>query len=91
MNRKQLIDTALQGLDNLGSQLANLGISNRVNRHSLIALVMAEQKRFEGELDSLNARVNFYRFRAEQTAGQLLKPVQAISGNLRERFTSKAS
>lgn len=86
MNSKKLIDTALQGLDNLGYQLASLGITNRVNRHSLIALAMAEQKRFEGELDSLNARVGFYRYRAEQTAEQLLKPVQS----LRSRFTSKA-
>lgn len=91
MNRKQLIDTALQGLDSLGSQLANLGITQRVNRHSLIALVMAEQKRFEGEMDSLNARVNFYRYRAEQTAEQLLKPVQAVTGSLRGRLSGKAS
>ncbi|WP_404365780.1 hypothetical protein [Marinobacter sp.] len=63
MNTKTLLDTALTGLDHLGFQLDQLGITSKVNRHNLAALVMAEQHHLEGEWDSIQAR--FDRRRAQ--------------------------
>ena len=90
MNTKKLADTALNGLDNLGYHLENLGITNKVNRHTLIALVMAEKSRFEGELDSVNARVAHYRYLAESTADLALKPVRVASDSVRGLLGQKA-
>lgn len=56
MNAKKLIDVALNGLDAVGYRLDSYGITSKVNRHTLIALAMAEQKHLEGEWDSLQAR-----------------------------------
>lgn len=63
MNTKTLLDTALTGLDHLGFQLDQLGITSKVNRHNLAALAMAEQHHLEGEWDSIQAR--FDRRRAQ--------------------------
>jgi len=90
MNTKKIVDTALQGLDNVGFRLESMGVTSKVNRHTLIAFVMAEQKRFEGEMDSLNARVNFYRYKAEQTAETALKPVRSVADTVRGLFGAKA-
>jgi hypothetical protein len=35
-----------------------MGVDNQINRHNLIALIMFGQKRLEGELDSLNAKID---------------------------------
>ncbi|MAA65944.1 MAG: hypothetical protein CL581_14365 [Alteromonadaceae bacterium] len=56
MNSKALLDVALKGLDSVGYQLDSLGITSKINRHTLIAYAMAEQKHLEGEWDSLQAR-----------------------------------
>lgn len=56
MNAKKLLDVALNRLDAVGYQLDHYGITSKVNRHTLIALAMAEQKHLEGEWDSLQAR-----------------------------------
>lgn len=58
MNTKKLLDTALNGLDNLGFQLDQFGITGKVNRHNLAAFVMNEQKHLEGEWDSIQARID---------------------------------
>ncbi len=50
-------DKFLSQVDNVGYQLDALGVDNQVNRHNLIAIAMFGQKRFEGEVDSLTARV----------------------------------
>ena len=34
-----------------------MGVENQINRHNLIALIMFGQKRLEGELDSINAKI----------------------------------
>ncbi|TBW54831.1 hypothetical protein EZI54_12335 [Marinobacter halodurans] len=56
MNVKKAIDLALNGLDAVGYRLDQYGVTSKVNRHTLIALAMAEQKHLEGEWDSLQAR-----------------------------------
>ena len=53
----ELAESILSQLDNLGYQLDTMGVENQINRHNLIALLMFGQKRLEGELDSLNARI----------------------------------
>ena len=35
-----------------------MGVENQINRHNLIALIMFGQKRFEGEMDSINAKID---------------------------------
>ena len=50
-------DQVLSQVDNLGYQLDAMGVENQVNRHNLIALAMFGQRRLEGEMDSISARV----------------------------------
>jgi len=52
-----IADQVLAQVDNIGYQLDALGVENQVNRHTLIAAAMFGQKRIEGELDSLSAKV----------------------------------
>tara|TARA_R110002072_G_scaffold57188_1_gene147241 strand:+ start:8265 stop:8570 length:306 start_codon:yes stop_codon:yes gene_type:complete len=61
----ELAENVLAQLDNLGYQLDTMGVDNQINRHNLIALIMFGQKRFEGELDSLNARIGSGKARIE--------------------------
>ncbi|MDX1456291.1 MAG: hypothetical protein R3276_01805 [Marinobacter sp.] len=82
MNTKKLIDTALNGLDNIGFQLDQLGITGKVNRHNLAAFVMNEQKHLEGEWDSIQARIDRRKSQieglvhdVESRADALLRPV----------------
>ncbi|MBS3804319.1 MAG: hypothetical protein KGY54_07205 [Oleiphilaceae bacterium] len=58
MNTKKLLNTALNGLDYVGYQLDQVGITSRVNRHNLAAFLMAEQYRLEGEWESFQARLD---------------------------------
>ena len=86
MNTQKLINTALNGLDNLGFQLDQYGITSKVNRHNLIALVMLEQKRLEGEWDSLQARFDGQKARVERLAHNLesrLRPLLDRAAKLR--------
>lgn len=66
INTKALINRALAGLDYVGFQLEALGITDKVNRHNVIAFVFAEQKNLEGQLDSLNARIGAQKVRIER-------------------------
>jgi len=66
MNTEKLTSFALTGLDRVGYQLESFGITDRVNRHTLAALLMAEKIRFEGEMDSLHAKTARYRYLAEK-------------------------
>lgn len=82
MNTKKLIDTALNGLDSLGYQLDQYGITGKVNRHNLAAFVMNEQKHLEGEWDSIQARIDRRKSQleglvnaVESRADSLLRPV----------------
>ncbi|MCP5163216.1 MAG: hypothetical protein H6999_05980 [Hahellaceae bacterium] len=78
LNKKlgKLVETAMGGIDTLGFQLDSMGITSRVNRHTLIAFVMAEQKRAEGELDSLKARIGSNKFKIEKTIAGVEATVQ---------------
>ena len=83
MNTQKLTSFALTGLDRVGYQLESFGITDRVNRHTLAALLMAEKTRFEGEMDSLHAKTARYRYLAESTAEIALKPARMATETLR--------
>lgn len=53
-----ILEQALEGLDQLGYRLEELGITDKVNRHNCLALLFNEQKRLQGELDRLNVRIS---------------------------------
>jgi len=78
LNKKlgKLVETAMGGIDTLGFQLDSMGITSQVNRHTLIAFVMAEQKRVEGELDSLKARIGSRKFQVERTIAGVETKIQ---------------
>ncbi len=65
MNKKELQNLALQGIDALGFMLDDLGATNRFNRHNIAALVMLWQWRLQGEKDRADIRLQRYRRRAE--------------------------
>lgn len=70
-NITNLIEAALSGLDNLGYQLDMMGVTSQVNRHTLIGLVMAEQKHLEGELDSIKARASNAQVKVDRTINRV--------------------
>ena len=86
MNTKQLLDTALTGLDHLGYQLDQLGITGKVNRHNLAAFVMNEQKHLEGEWDSIQARIARRRSQLEGLRHQVETRAESVIGPLRSRL-----
>lgn len=67
MDMNKLLERALAGLDDIGYRLDSLGITSKVNRHTVIAYLMNEQKYFEGEVDSLKARFGSRKFQLERT------------------------
>ena len=60
-------ELVLKQVDKLGFQLDQIGVENQVNRHTLIAAVFAGKTRFEGELDSVKARVESTKANVEAT------------------------
>jgi hypothetical protein len=84
MNRKILIDTALNGLDRIGYELDRLGITSKVNRHNLAAFVMCEQKHLEGEWDSLQARVGRRRSQIESLTHTIENQADILLSRLRK-------
>lgn len=71
MKLKKLLDSALTTFDQVGYRLDQYGIASNVNRHQVIAYLMAEQKHLEGELDSLKARIDFRRVQVEHVIDQV--------------------
>lgn len=86
MNTKKLLDTALNGLDTLGFQLDQLGITAKVNRHNLAAFVMNEQKHLEGEWDSIQARIDRRKSQIEGLVNSVEERADAILRPVLERI-----
>lgn len=73
-----LAELALKQLDNLGYQLNQRGITDRINRHNCIAILMVQQQKLKGELvraklhwgiiknqaQQLKKKLNFYKLNA---------------------------
>jgi hypothetical protein len=66
MNPKALADTALTQVDNIGFYLSVYGVTDKVNRHNLMAGVFDSMQRYNGEKESLQVRINTARVRVEQ-------------------------
>lgn len=77
----EIAEKVLSQLDNLGFQLDTMGVENQINRHNLIALIMFGQKRFEGELDSLNAKIGTGKAKIESIVDSAEK-LFVSAGNL---------
>ncbi|OZG75124.1 hypothetical protein BTA51_01675 [Hahella sp. CCB-MM4] len=75
MKTQELVNKALSGLDYVGYQLEALGVTDKVNRHTTLAYIMAEQNHLKGELDSLNARIDQQKARVERLRKQAEKLV----------------
>lgn len=71
MDTKKLINMALEGVDSLGFQLDQLGITSRLNRHNIAAFLMTEQKHLEGEWDSIQAKVDRRRSQFDHISQQV--------------------
>jgi hypothetical protein len=78
MNTQKLLNLALGGIDTLGFQLDQLGITGKVNRHNIAAFLMAEQKHLEGEWDSIQARIDRRRSQFEQISHLVESRADAI-------------
>lgn len=97
MNKDDLTQAALKGVDILGYQLDRLGVTDRVNRHNIAAFLMAEQHHLEGEWESLQTRIDRYRKQAgdlldslEKSDVPLLRPVAGRINRLRHNDTPQA-
>ena len=71
MNTKQVLNSALHAFDQVGFRLDQYGIVSNVNRHQVIAYLMAEQKHLEGEFDSLIARIDLRKAQVESIRGRV--------------------
>ena len=82
MNTKKLLETALSGLDDIGARLDAIGVTDKFNRHTVIAAALAEKRNIEGELVSLKTRLIARRARAlhlVNTAEQRVRNVVDIA------------
>ncbi len=70
MKTQDLMNKALSGLDYVGYQLEFYGVTDKVNRHTTLAFILAEQNHLKGELDSLNARIDQQKARVERLRRQ---------------------
>ncbi len=70
MKTQDIVNKALLGLDQVGYRLDDLGITDKVNRHTALAFVMAEQHHLRGEMDSLNAKIDQQKARVERIKKQ---------------------
>lgn len=96
MNTKKIADFALLQLDNLGYQLRALGVTDRVNRHDVIAWAMTRQTHLKAEFGRLEfkmelqkARLGKYRQDAQALAddvvNRLPEPLATPAARLRDR------
>lgn len=68
---EKVLNTALNGLDLIGYRLDQFGITDKINRHNVLAFLFAEQQRLKGELDSLNVKIMARKAQAERLRRQL--------------------
>lgn len=60
-----LLDNMLNQIDFIGYKLDEIGVENNINRHNLFAYATVSQKRVEGELDSLSAKIDKTKSKAD--------------------------
>ena len=70
-NVERYAELALRQLDTAGYYLNRYGISEKVNRHNLIALVMTQRARIKGELGRLELRIAMQRKQLQQRVDRI--------------------
>lgn len=86
MNTQTLLNLALNGVDALGYQLDQYGITGKVNRHNIAAFLAVEQKHLEGEWDSIQVRVNRRRSQVEKITHEIESRSNALIGPILSRI-----
>lgn len=76
MKLNKVANKALSQLDEIGYRLEEFGITDGFNRHTCIAYLMNEQRRFQGELDSLQARIGTRKVQIGKVINRTEKLVQ---------------
>lgn len=91
MNTKKIADLALQQLDNVGYQLRSHGITDKVNRHDIVAFAMAQQDRFKGEMTRLELHVGLQKVRIQKARNEAEALVDKLVGFLPEPLAVPAA
>lgn len=91
MNTKKIADLALQQLDNVGFQLRAHGITDKVNRHDIVAFAMAQQNRFKGEMTRLELHVGMQKARIQKAREDAEALVEKLVSYLPEPLAEPAN
>lgn len=72
MNKlERYVELALRQVDTAGYYLSRYGISDNVNRHTLIALALTRREHLKGELSRIELKVALQRKRFQQQTEKL--------------------
>lgn len=91
MNTKKITDIALQQLDNVGFQLRAYGITDKVNRHDIVAFAMSQQNRFKGEMTRLELHVGIQKERLLKARDEAEAVVEKLVSYLPEQLAEPAN
>lgn len=70
-NVERYAELALRQLDTAGYYLSRYRISDKINRHNVIALAMTQRERIKGELSRLELKLALQRKQWQQQIEQL--------------------
>jgi len=70
-NLERYAELALRQVDTAGYYLSRYGISDKINRHTLIALAMTRRERIKGELSRIELKVALQRKQFQQQVEKL--------------------
>lgn len=91
MNTKKIADLALQQLDNVGFQLRAHGITDKVNRHDIVAFAMAQQNRIKGEMIRFDLHVGMQKARIQKAREDAEALVEKLVSYLPEPLAEPAN
>ncbi len=78
MNKDTVIELALGQLDKLGYELQKHGITDKVNRHNLVAIAMTQQQRLKGEMTRLELKVGIQKARTQKLRNQVSETLDQV-------------
>ena len=68
---KKAGEIALKQLDIIGYELSRKGVTDKINRHTIAALIVTEDQRLQGELSRLQLRIDMQRAKIENAKNKL--------------------
>jgi hypothetical protein len=71
MNLDNITNFGLKQIDTAGYYLSRYGITDKVNRHNLIAIAMTEKEKLMGEMSRLELKTSMQRRRLQALRNQL--------------------